>query len=119
MLSNTFCNAAAGFLFFLVSVYLFDLACREQYIDNTPFHFESAISPSAHYKISFFLFFITGAISLVFLVNQNLLLIYMFVQLATIAFSFIKISRADSRIHLIVTNNVLNCLLLISLILLK
>jgi hypothetical protein len=116
MFDNTIYHSVFGFLFFLASTYFFDLVCREQYIDSTPYMNNSHISPTTSYEISFFIFFLTGAVSLVFLANNWTLILYMLVQLTTIGFSLVKISKANSKIYPIIVCDSLNSLLLLTLI---
>ena len=115
MFSHTIYYTVFGFLFFLVSSFFFDLVCREQYIDSTPYTGDSH-SPATDYGLSFFIFFVFGAISLPFITNGGLLLLYIFIQLVTIGFSLVKISRADSKVYPIVVCDTLNTLLFITLI---
>ena len=116
MFESIFYHSVFGFLFFLASTYFFDLVCREQYIDSTPYMSRSHISPTTSYDLSFFIFFLTGAVSLIFLFNNWTLILYILVQITTIGFSLVKISKADSKVYPIIVCDSLNILLLLTLI---
>ena len=112
-------NAAFGLLFFLASSYMFDLVCREQYIDNTPIPYEEGDDCKTRYVISYAIFFFCNMISLGFMAFSGALIGYMFVQLAIIFLSMIKIHRGDSETKYIIITDVISVFFLVLLIVIK
>ena len=91
---NLIYNFGFGLLFLLVSGYFYDLVCREQYVDFTYYSFDGK---EKVYTYHYVIFFVSNILSLLFLSSSAVLLAYMFVQLAIIIISLLKIGKSNEK----------------------